>query len=350
MRNMALKEISKIFLWIVLLVGLIWFLSRISWVMQLIIVSLLIVYVLFPVTEWLKKWRRISHFVAVAVAFLIFLLLIIAILSIIIPIVQREAKEIVRDFPFYIRQAQYYLTELSDYLTTFDLDPELMNILLQLPAKIQPALEELASYSISLFFSMVDIFFILFIVFYLLYDFQNVRHSIIKLVPEAYERYARDIMRIIDQNIGGYIRGNIVRCSLVGIFTGVLLSIFGMPYALLLGIIAGILNIILYIGPYIAALPALILSFSADTPSTFVTLVIYVAVQTVDGILLSPLLLGKAVRLRPITVIVSLLVGQQLAGVLGMILGVPVAGIMRSLLEYVREEQKEAGSGSDTIK
>ncbi|MGI6307634.1 MAG: AI-2E family transporter [Dethiobacteria bacterium] len=162
--------------------------------------------------------------------------------------------------------------------------------------------------------------------------------------PTSYARYARDVLQIIDRNMGGYIRGNIVRCSLVGIFTGVLLSIFGMPYALLLGITAGILNIVLYIGPYVAAIPAVILSFSSNTPSTFVTIVIYVVVQTVDGVLLSPLLLGRAVKLKPITVIISLLVGQQLAGVLGMILGVPIAGIIRSLLVYVGEERKKAGS------
>ncbi len=350
MGSIAPKEVTKFFLWIILFVAMLWFLNRISWVIQIVVISLLIVYVLSPIAEWLKKRRYISHFLAVAISFLVFLLLITAILSIIIPIVQREAKDVVRDFPFYVRQAQFYLEKLSDYLTTIDLSPELMQALLQLPAKVQPALEELASYSVSLVSSMVDIFFILFIVFYLLYDFQNVRQMIVRLVPPPYERYARDIMQIIDRNMGGYIRGNIIRCSLVGIFTGVLLSIFGMPYSFLLGIIAGILNIILYIGPYIAAIPAVILSFSASTPSVFVTVAIYVVVQTVDGIILSPLLLGKAVKLKPITVIVCLLIGQQLAGTLGMILGVPIAGIIRSLLEYVQDEQKSRDVEPGVIK
>jgi predicted PurR-regulated permease PerM len=344
MKSVASKELTKIILLVAILVGLIWFLSRISWVIQLLIISLLIVYVLFPITELLEKRYRFSHFPAVGVVFLFFLLAITAILSLIIPVVQKEIKEIIRDFPFYLRQFQFYLEEISNYLTNIDLSPEIMNALLQLPAKVQPVLEELASYSISLFFSVVDVFFILFIVFYLLYDFQSVRQAILRLVPASYARYARDVLQIIDRNMGGYIRGNIVRCSLVGIFTGVLLSIFGMPYALLLGITAGILNIVLYIGPYVAAIPAVILSFSSNTPSTFVTIVIYVVVQTVDGVLLSPLLLGRAVKLKPITVIISLLVGQQLAGVLGMILGVPIAGIIRSLLVYVGEERKKAGS------
>ncbi|MGI5823723.1 MAG: AI-2E family transporter, partial [Dethiobacteria bacterium] len=264
--------------------------------------------------------------------------------SLIVPALQKETKEIIRDFPFYLRQFQFYLEEVSNYLTNIDLSPDLMNALLQLPAKLQPALEEFASYSISLVFSVVDIFFILFIVFYLLYDFRNVRQAILRLVPAVYTRYAKDILQIIDRNMGGYIQGNIVRCSVVGILTGVILSILGMPYALLLGIIAGILNIVLYIGPYVAAIPAVILSFSSNTPSTLVTIIIYIAVQAVDGIILSPLLLGRAVKLKPITVIFSMLVGQQLAGVLGMILGVPIAGIIRSLLVYVEEERKKTGT------
>ena len=344
LKNTASKELTKSIVLVALLVGSVWFLNRISWVIQLLVISLLIVYVLFPITDLLEKRYRFPHFPAVGVVFLFFLLAITAVLSLIIPVVQKELKDIIRDFPFYLRQFQHYLVQISNYLTNIDLSPEIMNALLQLPAKIQPALEELASYSISLVFSVVDWFFILFIVFYLLYDYQNIRQSFLKLVPAAYARYARDVLQMIDRNMGGYIRGNIVRCSLVGFLTGVLLSIFGMPYALLLGIIAGILNIVLYIGPYVAAIPAVILSFSNNTPSTFLTIVIYVAVQTLDGIVLSPLLLGRAVKLKPITIIVSLLIGQQLAGVLGMILGVPVAGIIRSLFVYIEEERKKTGT------
>ena len=87
-----------------------------------------------------------------------------------------------------------------------------------------------------------------------------------------------------------------------------------------------------------AAVPPFILSFSPMTPSPFIVAAIYVGVQIIDGVLLAPVFLGKAVKLRPITVIVSLLIGQQLAGFLGMIIAVPVAGICRDLLEYRNKE------------
>jgi predicted PurR-regulated permease PerM len=341
MRDRDSKNIFKIVALIALIAGFIWFLNRISWVIELCIISLLIVYVLFPITEFLKKRFRFSHFLAVGVTFVFFVLLIVTLISLIVPVVQREIQDILRDFPFYVRQIQQYIEEFSAFLMTFDLSPEFMETIPELSTNLQPILEEIASVSVSLVSSIVDIFFIIFIVFYLLYDFHNVRKAVFKLIPHKYERYAEDVIRIIDLNFGGYIRGNIVRCTIVGFLTGLILYAFGMSYALLLGILAGVLNIILYIGPYIAAIPAIILSFSPQTPSTIVVIAIYVFVQIIDGTILSPLLLGRAVKLKPITVIVSLLIGQQLAGILGMILSTPFAGIIKSLMEYIREERKK---------
>ncbi|RJX26755.1 MAG: AI-2E family transporter [Dethiobacter sp.] len=341
MKDRDSKNALKVVALIALMVGFIWFLNRISWVIELCIISLLIVCVLFPVTEFLKKRFRFSHFLAVGITFLFFILIIVTLIGLIVPVVQREVEDILRDFPFYVRQIQQYIEEFSEFLLTFDLSPEFMETIPELSANLQPILEEIASVSVSLVSSIVDIFFIIFIVFYLLYDFHNVRKAVLKLIPYRYERYAEDVIRIIDVNFGGYIRGNIVRCTIVGLLTGFVLYFFGMPYALLLGILAGVLNIILYIGPYIAAIPAVILSFSPQTPSTITIIVIYILVQIIDGTLLSPLLLGRAVRLKPITVIVSLLIGQQLAGFLGMILSTPFAGIIRSLMEYIQEERKK---------
>jgi predicted PurR-regulated permease PerM len=341
MRDKDSKGFIKIVALIALLVGIVWFLNRISWVINLAIVSLLIVYVLFPITEFLKRKFRFSHILAVGVTFLFFLMMIVTLISLIVPIVSYEIQDILADLPYYARQIQLYAEEFSTYLLTFDLSPDFVESIPDFSANVQPVLEEIASISISVVGSFVDIFFITFIVFYLLYDFQNVRNSILQLIPRNYERYANDVIQIIDKNFGGYIRGNIVRCTIVGIITGLTLYFMGMPYALLLGILAGVLNIILYIGPYIAAVPAVILSFSPHTPSTVVIIIVYVLVQFVDGMVLSPLLLGRAVKLKPITVIICLLIGQQLAGFLGMILSTPFAGIVRSLIEYVREERKK---------
>ncbi|HAP32673.1 MAG TPA: hypothetical protein DCQ14_06455, partial [Firmicutes bacterium] len=214
-------------------------------------------------------------------------------------------------------------------------------------ANIPRLAEEATRFSISVFAAAVDIFLVLFIVFFLLYDFQEVRNAIVWLSPAPYRQHAAAVISIVDNNFGGFIRGNIVRCTVVGILTGILLFFIGFPYALLLGVLAGVLNVIYYIGPYISIIPALLLSFSPDTPSPLLVIAIYVFVQAVDSIVLSPLLLGRAVKIKAITVIVCMLIGQQLAGFLGMILSVPLAGIVRGVIEYSRESaaKKERQTG-----
>ncbi len=341
-KERAMSNSAKSIFLISLLIGLVWFACKVSWVIELVIISLLIVYVLFPITEYLQEKRKVSHLFAVTVTFVCFMFTILALIGLVVPVLQKEIQEIANDLPQYISQIQNYIKEIADFFMAFDLGPEIIDYILSFSTKLTPFLEEVATFSVSVISGFIDIFFILFIVFYLLYDFKNIRLMLIKILPVQYRKIGEDIIGLIDRNVGNYIRGNFIRCLIVGVLTGFVLFLVGMPYSLLLGITAGVLNIILYIGPYIAAVPALILSFSPLTPSPVIVILIYLIVQIIDGTVLSPLLLGRAVKLKPITVIISLLIGQQLAGFLGMILSTPIAGIIRSLLEYFDHEKRKA--------
>ncbi|MGI6328066.1 MAG: AI-2E family transporter [Dethiobacteria bacterium] len=328
------KKIIKIVSVVALLIGFFVFVYHISWVIELTLISILIVYILSPIAEYLKRRLKFSHFLAVAASFLLFLLSIIILISLIVPVVQNEIQGILKDLPHYIRQIHLIAEDLSEYLMDYELSAEFTELIPDLSSNLRSVLENVANISISVVGSIVDMFMIAFIVLFLLYDFQNIRNSILRYMPVKYKQYALDILQIIDQNFGGYIRGNILRCTIVGLATGIALSIAGMPYALLLGIIAGVLNVILYIGPYIAAVPAILISVSPHTPSTAVTIIIYLLVQAIDGTVLAPLLLGRFVKLKPITVIISLLIGGELAGFMGVLLSIPLAGIIKSLIEY----------------
>ena len=102
----------------------------------------------------------------------------------------------------------------------------------------------------------------------------------------------------------------------------------------MLGFIAGILNIILYIGPVVAAFPAVLLSFTPETPHFLIVVIVYVAIQLIDGTILTPLLLGKAVDLNPFTIIVVILIGGQLAGIVGIIISIPLVAIGKVLFNH----------------
>lgn len=329
---LALRLVTLLFI----VVGGLWLINSIAWVVGLILISALIVYILFPLQEYLKRRYRLSHGLTVAIAFILFLLFCIFVVSLLIPVIYNEINDLVDSFPTHLARIQIVLSWLTQQTVMLDIEDEVRSFILSISDNMHQAVEYLAEASLSLIGGAVDFFLVLFLVFYLLYDFQAVRTSIIESIPSARRPLAEELMKIIDTNVGTFIRGSLIRCLIVGIVTGTILSIIGMPYALLLGVLAGIFNFILYLGPYIAAVPAVLLSLSPLTPSPLLVIVVYVGIQILDGMFLAPVVLGRIVKLRPITVILAILAGGSLGGLLGMILAVPVAGMIKGVLELLK--------------
>lgn len=326
----------RLVLLLLVAVGTVWLLKSISWVIGLILISTLIVYILYPLLQFLKSRFRLSHGLATALVFLVFLLFSVFVISLLIPVIFNEAVELADNFPHYLARFQAYLSWLTQQMITLDIEGEVRSFLLSLTDNLQQAVEYLAEASLSLLGGAVDFILVLFLVFYLLYDFQAVREQLIEVVPTAKRALAIEILAIIDTNVGTFIRGSLLRCLIVGIVAGITLSLVGMPHALLLGLLAGIFNFILYIGPYIAAVPAVLLSFSPLTPSPVLIILIYIVIQILDGMFLAPVVLGRVVKIKPITVIVAILIGGSLAGLLGMVLAVPVAGMVKGILQLIK--------------
>jgi len=329
--------VVRIITLIIFLVGAIWLLRSLAWLVALILVSTLIVYIFYPLLTFLKSRFRLNHGLATGLVFIVFLLFLVFVISLLIPVIYYEFTELVDDIPHHTARIQAFISWLSQQLIYFDIEEEAREFLLGLSENLHQAVEYLAEASIYLIGGAVDFFLVLFLVFYLLYDFQSVREQLVSLVPLKKRHMAEEIIVIVDTNIGTFLRGSLIRCFIVGIITGTVLAIVGMPHAMLLGLIAGIFNFILYIGPYIAAVPAVLLSLSPLAPSPLLIILLYVAIQVLDGMFLAPVVLGRIIKMKPITIIVAILAGGSLAGLLGMILAVPVAGIIKSILDLVKQ-------------
>lgn len=327
----------RIIILLAFVAGAVWLLNNIAWVISLLLVSVLIVYTLHPILVWLKERWGLPHGAAVGTVFTAFLLICLLAIGLLIPLIYYELMEIADSFPLYVSRLQEYLEWVSAQLLRLELEEEFKDYLVDLARGLNQALEYVVEAAFALVQGFVDLFFVLFLVFFLLYDFNAVREQLVELFPPPKRTLARRIVNLVDLNTGNFIRASLIRCAIVGTVTGITLAVIGMPYALLLGILAGLFNFVLYIGPYIAAIPALLLSFSPLTPAPWIILVVYVVIQVLDGTLLAPVLLGRVVRLKPITIILSILAGGKLAGLLGMVVAVPVAGIIKGLLELLKE-------------
>lgn len=319
------------------IVASIWLLYSLTWLVGLFLTSVLIVYILYPILIYLKEKFKLKHGLATVLVFIIFLLFCSILISLIVPVIYTETTELIEAFPHYVMRWEEFLSWFSQQTINLDIEEQVSSYLVNITDNLHQAVEYVAEASMSLIGGAVDFFLVLFIVFYLLYDFHSIREQILDLVPPAGRYKAREIMAIVDNNAGTFIRGSLIRCTIVGLVTGIVLAIIGMPYALLLGLLAGLFNFILYIGPYIAAVPAVLISLSPLTPSPLLVIIVYLVIQILDGMLLAPVVLGRIVKLKPITVILAILAGGRLAGLLGMVLAVPVAGIIKGILELVKK-------------
>ena len=319
------------------IVASIWLMYSLTWLVGLFLTSVLIVYILYPILIYLKEKFKLKHGLATVLVFIIFLLFCSILISLIVPVIYTETTELIEAFPHYVMRWEEFLSWFSQQTINLDIEEQVSSYLVNITDNLHQAVEYVAEASMSLIGGAVDFFLVLFIVFYLLYDFHSIREQILDLVPPAGRYKAREIMAIVDNNAGTFIRGSLIRCTIVGLVTGIVLAIIGMPYALLLGLLAGLFNFILYIGPYIAAVPAVLISLSPLTPSPLLVIIVYLVIQILDGMLLAPVVLGRIVKLKPITVILAILAGGRLAGLLGMVLAVPVAGIIKGILELVKK-------------
>ena len=333
-------------------------------VITLVIVSLLVVYLLAPVVTFLVQFR-VPRPIAAVTVFALLLFIIFLLFYYIPPMIFREIRQLAgyiavdfRHWMEHLFEQLYQIDLLYDLELTEAVTEAATSFVERLPSLLMNWVGEVSAEDLLLLGELWSLAGLFFLVFFLLLDFERVKTNLVRHVPPHYREEALNVINIVDEKVGAFIRGNIIRCTIVGVATGFGLSFLDMPFAIILGIVAGILNIIPNIGPVLASIPAIILSFAPQTPHPLMVLVLYLIIQTVDPFILTPYLLGRAVDLRPLTVVIAILAGAKLMGFLGIILSIPVAAIIKVLImqyyvskiestaEYSTAEEK--GRGENT--
>jgi predicted PurR-regulated permease PerM len=171
---------------------------------------------------------------------------------------------------------------------------------------------------------------------YMLLDATNVRDQLLGLFPAKRRAKVDTIIDEIDGVVGGFIRGQLIDGAIVGVMIFVMLTATHVPYALLIGVAAGILNFIPYAGAVIGFIPSVILALAYNGPgNAALVAALFVVIQQIDGNFVAPRVLKDAVGLSPLYIIIAILVGTELFGLIGTFLAVPVAAMLRVLREQL---------------
>ncbi|MCD6156404.1 MAG: AI-2E family transporter, partial [Candidatus Atribacteria bacterium] len=193
---------------------------------------------------------------------------------------------------------------------------------------------------VSFLMNVIFIGFVLtpFILYYFMVDAVKIRRALLRLFPPEERKEYVFLLRKIDAVVGGFIRARLSACLFVGVCVGVGLFFMGVEFPLVIGVIAGIADIIPYLGPIIGAVPALAFAASKSVLLVLGVIALFVGVNLVEEVIILPKFLGRETGLHPITVLFALIVGGKLYGALGVIIAIPVAGVLKELFGYYRRK------------
>lgn len=305
-----------------------------------ILVAGFLFYLFNPLVLFLEK-RKVPRILSVIIIFIAFIALIILAIMQLGPTLADQVTELAKAIPGYWQDFEKWLQGLSNNssLQGVDLKAELEKLNISLPKIMSVVVDGVAS-SFGAIVSFVSGFVMIlvtvpFIVFYMFKDGHKFVESSGKFFPAAIRTEAKQIIKEMNKTISTYISSQAIDCIVVGIFTFVGYLIIGQPYALLFGLIAGATNIIPYLGPFIGAAPAVIVALFTSPLQALLVIIVVTIVQQLDSNLLSPYIMGKSLSIHPLTIIIILIVAGNLAGIFGMILGVPVYAVVKTVIVNV---------------
>jgi predicted PurR-regulated permease PerM len=324
-----------------------------------VIMSIVIAYIILPMVEFLERRTRLSRNLSIAIVYVVIAAILIAIPIGTIPQLITQGNRLLSNTPEYLQQLTALLSEpltLAGYTIPLDELPleetvgTIGDDLIGLASTVGPQgfslFGNLASATVSALSTLGWMLLVMVFSYYIVKDYRLFWRSFVTLAPAAYHG---DMQRLGKETSGiwnAFLRGQLILGIVIGFVTFLLAAIVGLPNALFLGLIAGVLEFIPNIGPIIAAIPAILLALfqyeeswlgSAVGPVWFalIVLALYGLVQRIENMYLVPRIIGRSLNLHPLVVLIGALAGASIAGVFGILLAAPLLASARLLLLYI---------------
>lgn len=306
-------------------------------VMPPVILALVLYYLINPLINVLESKLHINRIISIAFVFIIILALLIWGVMSLIPFVQSQVDSLVKNWP-------QYWDSLNKSLQNMFSDPKLHIVKERLAttnasitksfeksmSQILPQTMNNLSSAVSVLTNVVMILLTApFILFFMLKDDKKFKVSVVKFVPNRLKKSVSDMLSEISQSLSSYITGQLTVAFWVAVMFFVGYLIIGQRYALILGIVAGILNLIPYVGSALALIPSLVIAAFIAPSMVIKVLIVFAVEQTIETRVISPIIVGNKMQMHPVTTILVLLVSAGLYGLVGMIAGIPIFAILK---------------------
>jgi predicted PurR-regulated permease PerM len=290
-----------------------------------------------PLVAWLQG-LRVPRPLAVLLIYLggvgVFAVLLWVLLS---PLVA-QINSFTAQAPTYFSQIQAWASQVDKTLHANSTVGSIIDsIVRQLSGALQGAVPGLLGVPVGVvsgaFGLLISVVVVLTMAAFWLGSSARLQPFVLSLFPERARPQARDVLHELGLSLGGYVRGVLIAMVLIGLLSGIGLTLLGVPYALVLGVLAGLTELIPYLGPWISGSVAIAIALIAVDPlKALEVFVLFNVVQQVEGNAVQPLVMSREVHVDPLTVIVAVLIGSALLGLVGAVLAVPLAAVAQVLV------------------
>ncbi|EGV03967.1 putative membrane protein [Streptococcus infantis SK970] len=328
---------------VALLLGLnIFILSKISFlfipvidflsvVMLPVILSGLLFYLLNPLVDLMEKYK-INRVLAISIIFVIIAVLLIIGLAVAIPNLQRQVVVFAQNVPSYLEDADKVIDDLVTKRLPDDFRPQLEQVLANFSTQATAWASNISSKAVNWVSALISgtsqvivaLIIMPFMLFYLLRDGKGLRDYITQFLPNKLREPVGKVLSDVNQQLANYVRGQITVAVIVAIMFIIFFKIIGLRYAVALGVTAGVLNLVPYLGSFLAMIPALVLGLIAGPVMLLKVIIVFIVEQTIEGRFVSPLILGSQLNIHPITILFVLLTSGSMFGIWGVLLGIPI--------------------------
>ena len=308
-----------------------------------LVVAGILYYLIDPLIDWLEAKFNIPRVWSISIVFILIFGLLIWMVVTIIPIIQSQINSLIHNIPSYWRDLQGMLNELSHnprlqklHLTQNFSTTKINHSLAQSwDGVLGSAFNNLTS-AVGIVSNVVMILLTApFVLFFMLKDDRQIKPLVLKYVPDRLKASIGVTLTEINGALSSYIRGQLTVAFWVAVMFAVGYLIAQVPYALLLGITAGFLNLIPYVGSALGLIPAIILALINGHGMIWSVIIVFAIEQTIETRVVSPLVVGNKMNMHPVTTIFVLLVSGGMFGLAGVIFGIPIFAILKIICSRI---------------
>ena len=332
-----------IFLRIIKELHIFYFLKRILGILTPLFIGIVVAWLINPFIRWLegKKVRRI---IGTLFAYLLIIGCIVLLVNAIIPLLYNQILELVENFPNIFASVKNWIADIlsridSKYINIDTIEKNVITRLDEYSRSLSTSLPSLIVNGASSIISSIGTFIVgLVIGFFLTLSCSNLGGTLLELFPKKVQNPISELCGKINLSLRNYVNGALLDTFVVFLVSTIAFAIIGLKAPILFGLFCGLMNVIPYAGPYIGGAPAVIVGFSQGTGIGIAVLIAIAIIQTIEGNFLQTLIISKATKLNPVTIIIGLLIFGHFFGIVGMLFSTPIIGVLKVIIKYVDDK------------